>query len=230
MDVNIYLDLECIPAQTDALRQQIADSVTPPGSMKKPETIAAWEQNEKPGIIEEKYRKACFDAITGEIVCIAWAVNGGDIDSVILPKRQNVEHNLLTAFFEILQGDIDAVTQNAAYSRPNIQFIGHNIANFDLPYIWRRAKLLGIKTPDFWPRPSVAPWKLNAFDTMLEWAGNRGTVSLDKLCQAFGVKGKGGMSGDQVYDYWLAGRYDEIESYCRDDVMRVIQLHERMQN
>lgn len=229
MDVNIYLDLECIPAQSEALRQQIADSVTPPGNMSKPETIAAWEQNEKPALIEQKYRKACFDAITGEIVCIAWAVNGGVIDSVTMAGHQPTERDLLATFFELLSISIELAAQNAAYSRPNIQFIGHNIANFDLPYIWRRAKLLGIKTPDFWPRPSVAPWKLNAFDTMLEWAGNRGTVSLDSLCQAFGVKGKDGMSGDQVYDYWQAGRYDEIESYCRDDVMRVMALHERMQ-
>lgn len=228
MDVNVYLDLECIPAQSDALRQQIADSVTPPGSMKKAETIAKWEQDEKPALIEQKYRSACFDALTGEIVCIAWAVTDkGDIDCLGC-RRGETERELLTLFFDVLQTQIDVATRDATYARPVIRFIGHNIINFDLPYIWRRAKLLGVKLPEFWPRPSVAPWRLEAFDTMLEWAGQRGTVSLDKLCQAFGVKGKDGMSGDQVYDYWQAGRYDEIESYCRDDVQRVIQLHERM--
>ncbi|MCB1717543.1 MAG: hypothetical protein KDK05_20660 [Candidatus Competibacteraceae bacterium] len=195
--------------------------------MKKPETIAAWEQNEKPALIEQKYRKACFDAITGEIVCIAWAVDGDPVDCLGC-RRGETESQLLATFFDTLQTQIDVATRNATHSRPVIQFIGHNIINFDLPYIWRRAKLLGVKLPGYWPRPSVAPWRLEAFDTMLEWAGNRGTVSLDSLCQAFGVKGKDGMSGDQVYDYWQAGRYDEIESYCRDDVMRVIQLHELM--
>ena len=47
----------------------------------------------------------------------------------------------------------------------------------------------------------------------------RGRASLDHVAQLLGLPGKLGMSGEQVFDYWRAGRIAEIRAYCETDVM-----------
>ena len=51
--MNIYLDIETIPTDRAAVRDYIAATITPPGTMKKAETIAAWVKDDKPAAIEE---------------------------------------------------------------------------------------------------------------------------------------------------------------------------------
>ena len=46
--MKIYLDIETIPGQSPELKTEIAATIKPPGSMKKAETIARWEAEEKP--------------------------------------------------------------------------------------------------------------------------------------------------------------------------------------
>ena len=43
----LYLDIETIPAQSPEAHAAIAENVKPPAQMKKAETIAAWEANDK---------------------------------------------------------------------------------------------------------------------------------------------------------------------------------------
>ena len=69
------------------------------------------------------------------------------------------------------------------------------------------------------------------FDTMTAWAGARGTISLDNLCAALGIPGKGdGFDGSQVAQAWADGRHDEIAQYCRDDVQRVRAVWQKFQD
>ena len=53
MRTLLYLDAETLPSHDPAIREQIAGEIKPPGSMKKAETIAAWEAEEKPAAIEK---------------------------------------------------------------------------------------------------------------------------------------------------------------------------------
>ena len=46
--MNIYLDIETIPGQRQGLKDEIGKTITHPGSMKKAETIAKWEAEQKP--------------------------------------------------------------------------------------------------------------------------------------------------------------------------------------
>jgi len=83
-----------------------------------------------------------------------------------------------------------------------------------------------VKIPRCIPR-DVKPWGKGIFDTMTAWAGTRDTISLDNLCKALGIPGKDGFDGSMVADAWLAGEHDTIAEYCRDDVERVRQIHNR---
>lgn len=80
--MHLYLDIETIPGQRPGLRDEIAAKITPPGNYKKPETIEAWERDEKPALVEEAFRKTSFDGSVGHVVSIAYAVEDGAVDGI----------------------------------------------------------------------------------------------------------------------------------------------------
>lgn len=80
--MHLYLDIETIPGQRPGLRDEIAAKITPPGNISKPETIAAWEAEKKPELVEEAYRKTSFDGGVGHVVSIAYAIDDGEVDGI----------------------------------------------------------------------------------------------------------------------------------------------------
>ena len=62
---------------------------------------------------------------------------------------------------------------------------------------------------------------------MIMWAGGGKTVALDELCDIMGIKGKDGFDGSMVADAWRNGEHAKIAEYCKDDVMRVREIHKR---
>ena len=57
----------------------------------------------------------------------------------------------------------------------------------------------------------------------------RGRASLEHTALLLGLPGKLGMSGDQVFDYWKAGRIAEIRAYCETDVFNTYLVWLRFQ-
>lgn len=106
--------------------------------------------------------------------------------------------------------------------------IGHNVCNFDIRFLWQRAIVLGVRMPGWFPR-DPKPWGNDTFDTMTAFAGQRGTIGMERLCQALGMEGKGDIDGSMIADLWQAGEYEKIASYCHADVERARAIHRRMQ-
>lgn len=236
--MNIFLDIETIPGQEQGLREEIAATITPPGNMKKAETIAKWEAEEKPAAIEEAWRKTAFDGSRGEIVCIAWAVDSAPVRSVFydpindpgtMPAagENRTEADLLQAFFIA----VATASENQHGRLP--RFIGHNVRDFDLRFLFHRAVILGVRPPFHLPH-DARPGSDFVFDTMEAWAGYRNRISLDRLCRAFGIPTKGAelggeeIDGSKVWDFVQAGRIEEVATYCRADVERVRAVHQRI--
>jgi hypothetical protein len=126
--MKIYLDIETIPGQREGVKEAIADTITHPGSMKKPETIAKWEDEQKPQAVEDAWRKTAFKGDQGEIICISWAVED-KAPQVVMRDLGGSERNMLAMFFaqimEIMQP-----------GRPQaIEWVGHNVKDFDLRFI-----------------------------------------------------------------------------------------------
>lgn len=209
----VYLDVETIPVQDPEAVFDIRSQIKPPANLKKQESIDAWfaEHGEQAGA--DLVAKTSFDGARGHVCTIAWAVNDGVIES---RKAIQVDHEapLLRDFLGSLP----------AYK--SVIFVGHNIAGFDLPFLRKRAIVLGVTLPQQFPR-DVKSWDKNIHDTMTMWAGHRDTISMDNLCKSLGIPGKSGMDGSQVAQAWADGRHDEIEKYCRDDVERTRLIHQK---
>lgn len=218
----LYLDIETIPAQSPEVHAAIAETVKPPAQMKKAETIAAWEANDKAQAVQDAIAKTSLDGTYGHVCCIGFAVNDDKPDCRYLAGAYSPEFEAeaLREFFT----KADEVGRGNPYP---VCAVGHNIIGFDLRFIWQRAIILGVRVPNWFPR-DPKPWSNEAFDTMLAFAGQRGMIGMDRLCRVLGIEGKTDIDGSMVASLWEAGRADDIARYCMDDVERTRAIHRRM--
>lgn len=219
--MEITLDIETIPTQDKAVIDRIAADITTPGNISKADTIAAWHVEKKPGLIAEAVLKTSFDGAFGRMACAAIAI--GDDFPIAFYQEDWQKPDAETAVLKELFYAISNATRTST-CKPI--FIGHNLIEFDLKFLFQRAVILGIKPPACIPF-RARPWDDTVFDTMAAWAG-RDRVSMDKLCRALGLAGKGDLDGSKVWEYVQAGRIKEVAAYCADDVRRTRALHQRM--
>lgn len=217
MSEYLYLDIETIPTANAETIAAIAETITPPKTMSKPETIALWERETKPGLVADAVSKTSFNGAHGQICCIGWAWGDGPVKSEIDTIAGSELVTLRDAFAQI--------ANEAGMGFPII--IGHYVANFDIRFIWQRAMVLGVPMPHWFPK-DPKPWGREVFDTMAAWCGAKDSISLDNLCKALGIPGKNGIDGSMVAGMWARGEYDAIAEYCRDDVERVRNVHRKM--
>ncbi|MEK7184045.1 MAG: ribonuclease H-like domain-containing protein, partial [Patescibacteria group bacterium] len=106
--------------------------------------------------------------------------------------------------------------------------VGHNALDFDLPFIYKRSIVHSVK-PSL--QLSFEKFQISPiFDTMRVWdQWSTPATGLDQLARILGLESsKQGIDGSQVYDYYLAGRTDEIYSYCKRDVELTRAIHRRL--
>lgn len=220
----IYFDIETLPTTDPAVIAEIASTITPPGNISKPETIAAWEVEKKPALVDLAVAKTSFDGLYGSIACICWAVDDGPIQYV---ASSGGEDGMLQAFFGELTLSLSA--PHSKIEAATHTYVGHNLAGFDLPFLKHRAILHGIQPNASLLRAMNAkPWDSSIADTMLMWSSDRDRkVGLDKLCRAMGIKGKDGFDGSMVAETWPIDP-ERVIAYCKDDVERVRALYARL--
>ncbi len=192
-----------------------------------------WMENEAPKIakeleskfgtaVDDAYRKTALDGAFGQICVIAWAIDGDSVNRHWAPGLSLEDECGLLHSFMKWHDDSDFLMTTV---------VGHHVSGFDLRYLVQRCMVHGIKPAPVIARAAAAkPWEPDkVYDTMIQWAGAGGRVSLDKLCKALGVVSpKGEITGANVWDYVKAGRVDEVAAYCIGDVEAVRRVHKRM--
>lgn len=225
----LTIDIETIPSQQPEARDLVRQSIKPPATLKKAESIAAWWDNEAEAAITEAWRKQSLDGGTfGEIISIACINDNGQEWVQCRPMgggAEATEAALLAAFI----AQVDTWTaEEAARVVPNHpdawpvdahHLVAHN-ASFDVPYLWRRCIVNRVPVPRWLPGPSARAGK-DYGCTMQAWAGWGNRVSLDTLCKALGVNSPktGDLDGSKVFDAWVAGRHAEIATYNLSDAL-----------
>ena len=221
MNNVIYLDIETIPTQREDVRKYIAATVTHPGNIKKAETIAAWMENEKPAAVEEAVSKTGLDGAFGQVVCVS-VDTLDDGDPWVISGLH--EADVLRELHEALTGEFEASQQFST------TVVGHNVSAFDLRFLMQRYMVNGIRPHPIIARAAQAkPWESEkVYDTMIQFAGVGNRISLDKLCMALGLPGKGDITGADVWPMVQAGRLEEVAEYCRQDVIKTRAVFKRM--
>jgi predicted PolB exonuclease-like 3'-5' exonuclease len=164
---------------------------------------------------DELYTNMSFDGAFGRICCVGYIKerDGTIIDQDVLA---GTEKEMLQKFWDI--------------ARDVHQFVGHNIYEFDLPFIYKRSMINGVR-----PRYDISFARYRnvpIYDTMREWdlwGDPRKAVSLDLLASVFDLKSsKDEMNGSLVWPYFQEGRIEEIKRYCMKDVVLSRQVYYKM--
>jgi predicted PolB exonuclease-like 3'-5' exonuclease len=198
--VRLFFDIETVPCDEEHKELFIEILRSRNGNAEKEET--------------ELHESMSFDGALGRICSIAYIKDNeqGIIEEGVLSGD---ETEIVQKFWEVARG---------VY-----QFIGHNIYEFDFPFIYKRSRILGVV-----PRDDISFARYRSipiYDTMKEWDlwGSSRPVKLDLLAKVFGLQtSKDEMHGGEVWKYFKEGKIEEINKYCMKDVVLTREVYYKM--
>ncbi|MFY7963398.1 MAG: ribonuclease H-like domain-containing protein [Chitinophagaceae bacterium] len=113
-------------------------------------------------------------------------------------------------------------------------FGGHNIKEFDIPYICRRILINNLPLPEYLWLHDRKPWEIKMFDTLSWWkfGDNKNYTSLHLLANALNIPtSKNDIDGSMVQDVYYTNKdLNRIVEYCQRDVVVVANIILRFKN
>lgn len=174
--------------------------------------------------VEESYiNKAAIFAEYGKIICISIGMYDKINDEFRLKSFFSKDEKLLLADFEKFCTGL----------KRKFIFCGHNIKEFDIPYLCRRLLINQISIPKILDFQDKKPWEIEMIDTLQLWkfGDYKNYTSLETLTTIFNIPTpKNDIDGSQVGAvYWQEDNLPRIVNYCQQDVIAVIQLYRKIQ-
>lgn len=181
-------------------------------------------------VFSDLYRKkAGIYAEFGKVVCISMGIlimEKDDIKELRLSSISGSEEKaLLTAFAQLI---------DKYYGDPSKDyFCGHNLKEFDVPYLSRRMVIQGIPLPKMLDISGKKPWEItHLLDTMEMWKFGdfKNYTSLKLLAYVLGIPSpKDDIDGSMVSQvFWEEKNIDRIREYCEKDVKTTVQVYLRL--
>ncbi|MFC4262185.1 ribonuclease H-like domain-containing protein [Ferruginibacter yonginensis] len=119
-------------------------------------------------------------------------------------------------------------------------FAGHNIKEFDIPFICRRLLVNQLKVPAYLDFQNMKPWETNIVDTFQYWrfGDYKNYTSLKLLAAAMGVPSSkddidGSMVGPLFHEQDAAQQQinlERIATYCQKDIVTTANIILRFKN
>lgn len=198
-------------------------SVSPHLNELSPKLQALWEhkhqfvgqENQTP---EDSYQdRAAIYAEFGKIVCISCGFFVGD--EFRLKSFYGEDEKTILKDFSLLLSDTQYI------------LCGHNIKEFDVPYLCRRMLINHISLPSVLNIAGKKPWEVQFVDTMQLWKFGdfKHYTSLNLLAEIFEIPTpKDDIDGSQVGEvFWKYKDLERIKVYCEKDVVTVARLIQR---
>ncbi len=163
----------------------------------------------------------------GKIVCISlgFFTDGGR--KMRITSCTGTEKEILIRFAGIVEQSYSDTDKKG--------FCGHNIKEFDIPYICRRMLAHHIDLPGALNIHGKKPWELDYIvDTMNLWkfGDYKHYTSLDLLAAVMGIPSpKDDIDGSEVGRvYHEEGDVERIKTYCEKDVLTTAQVYRALLN
>jgi DNA polymerase elongation subunit (family B) len=220
----LFLDIETV--STEKTYSELSPVMQELWEMKAKYWLQAVEADKKADALQDIYlQKAGIYAEFGKIVCISVGLiflEDSNIHSFRLKSFSgDNEAEILTNFAELLEKyypDID-----------NSYLCGHNIKEFDVPYISRRMIINKITLPALLNISDKKPWETKfLLDTLDMWkfGDYKHYTSLRLLAQILGIPSpKDDIDGSEVGSvYWEENDIERITAYCEKDVKTTAQV------
>ncbi len=177
------------------------------------------KQEEMP---QDVFDRAGIYAEFGKVVCISVGIvfyRSGRRCFRVKSFASDDEKLLLSGFSEMLVSFANDPKKNVC---------GHNIKEFDIPYIARRMLINGLKLPDMLDIAGKKPWEVKFLDTLELWkfGDYKHFTSLNLLTAIFDIPSpKDDIDGSEVAQvYYNEQDLQRIAIYCEKDVLATAQL------
>jgi DNA polymerase elongation subunit (family B) len=177
---------------------------------------------------EEAYSKAGIYAEFGKVICISTAIfhqSSGGLKLRVKSFYHDDETQVLKNFGTLLEKH---------FGTDDKYLCGHNLKEFDLPYIARRMVIHGMKLPKIIDLSGMKPWEVRHLDTLELWkfGDHKHYTSLALLTTILGIPTpKDDISGADVSKvYWEDRDLERIRVYCEKDTVAVAQLILKFKN
>jgi len=217
--MRLYLDIETAPTSRPEVIEYLTGKIEPPSNYKSEEAIEKWWATKGAEKTKEVVTKTALNPAFGKVIAIGVA----DSESGWELIAAGDEYDVLEEFYsEIFAGE---------KVRPT--FAGFNIFGFDLPFLYRRAIILGHTMLALRLAPYVTRWYNNAehvVDWMLEWTlGRYGEhISMRELALALGIEGVDmNESGAEVPEMYEKGDFDGIVEHLKRDLALLAEIDKR---
>jgi len=186
------------------------------------------DKNAKTAPVSGSEEIAWFDragiyAEFGKIVCISvgfFSIEDNRYQLRLKSFHGDDEKALLADFLDLIS--------RFHNKHPRFQFAGHNIKEFDIPFICRRSVIHHLSLPQPLQLHGFKPWEVPMLDTLHLWrfGDNRYYISLKLLTAIMGIATpKDDIDGSMVGKvYWEEKDLQRIVTYCQKDVIAVAQL------
>ena len=186
---------------------------------------SAIEENNVPALLFEE--KAGIFSEFAKIVCIGIGClveREGEWKVVLKGLTDHDEKVLLNKFCEALSKFLEHF--------PDLKFCGHNIKEFDIPFLCRRMIINGMNLPDCLQINGKKPWEVSHLDTMDMWkfGDHKNFTALALLAEVLGIPSpKDDIDGSMVGDvYWKERDLDRINRYCLREVYTTAKVFLRL--
>lgn len=193
---------------------------------------------------KEKVHKSIHENITSEeyyplragimaefakVVCISFGYFRTENNSLQLRIKSfysDIEKDILENFIKTLY-HLHAINNKWC-------FTGHNIKEFDIPFLCRRILVNNLAIPPFMDFQNMKPWETPVTDTLHMWrfGDYKHYTSLKLLAAALGVPSpKDDIDGSMVGEvYWGEKDLRRIAVYCQKDIVTVANVILRFKN
>ncbi|PWD99841.1 ribonuclease H-like domain-containing protein [Marinilabilia rubra] len=214
----MYIDIETVPQYSsfDQLDNKMQEFWERKSSRISKEDVSP----------EEDYARAGIYSEFGKIVCISAGIIKVESGERTLRVKSFYGHDEVKLLNEF------SVALKSFTSHPGTNICGHNVKEFDFPYIARRMIINGLPLPDILDVAGKKPWEVKFIDTLDLWKFGdfKHYTSLNLLTHILGIPSpKDDIDGSQVASvYYEENDVDRIAKYCEKDVLATTQLFLRL--
>lgn len=201
---RIFLDIETLPPERDdpLLGERIAR------------------------LTDEEYRQLALDGRYGRLLCIGVIIE----EDGVVTRRGVLGREAETGKFHLDEAKtLRGFWKLVRFFNPYRDLlIGFNLLDFDLDFICKRSVIKSVK-----PSYNVCFARYRSqpvYDVMWEFEHWRRKISLDEVAKILGLESskQGGIDGPKIYDFFSAGRHEEIADYCLRDCQLTRKIYYRL--